>query len=154
MKDRECWHAVVHGVAENQTWLSDWTTVQTHVHWVNDAIQPSHPAYNLYQHLGLFQWVGSSHQLAKVLELQLRHQSFQWIFRTDFLYDWLIWSPCRPKDSQESSPAPQFESINSLVLSLLYGPTPTHICIWTMGKTIALRERQTFEEYKFDEKYQ
>ena len=100
VKDRECWHAVVHGVAENQTWLSDWTTVQTHVHWVNDAIQPSHPAYNLYQHLGLFQWVGSSHQLAKVLELQLRHQSFQWIFRTDFLYDWLIWSPCSPRDSR------------------------------------------------------
>ena len=66
--------------------------VQTHVHWVSDAIQPSQPlsspsppAFNLSQHQDLFQWVSSSHQVAKVLEFQLRHQSFQWIFRTDFL---------------------------------------------------------------------
>ena len=58
--------------------------VQTHVHQVDDAIQPSHPllppsppAFNLSQHQGLFQWVSSSHQVAKVLELQLQHQSFQ-----------------------------------------------------------------------------
>ena len=64
---------------------------QTHVHWVCDAIQPSHPlwspsppAFNLSQHQGLFQWVSSLHQVAKVLELPLQHQSFQWIFRTDF----------------------------------------------------------------------
>ena len=70
---------------------------QTHVHWVGDAIQPSHPlaspsppAFNLSQHQGLFQWVSSSHQVANVLELQLQHQSFQWIFRTNFLrIDWL-----------------------------------------------------------------
>ena len=69
---------------------------QTHVHWVSDAIQPFHPlsppsppALNLSQHQGLFQWVGSSHQVAKVLELQLQHQSFQWIFRVDsFRIDW------------------------------------------------------------------
>ena len=60
-------------------------------------------------------------------KLEFQHQSFQWIFRIDFLYDWLVWSPCCPRDSQESSPAPQFESINSLVLSLLYGPTLTSI---------------------------
>ena len=65
---------------------------QTHVHWVGDAIQPSHrlssptpPAFNLSQHQGLFKWVSSLYQVAKVLELQLQHQSFQWIFRTDFL---------------------------------------------------------------------
>ena len=65
---------------------------QTHVHWVDDAIQSSHhlsppspPAFSLSQHQGLFQWIGSSHQVAKVLELQLQHQSFQWIFRVDFL---------------------------------------------------------------------
>ena len=63
--------------------------VQTLVHWVGDAIQPPHPlsspsppAFNLSQHQGLFQWVSSSHQ---VLEFQLQHQFFQWIFRTDFL---------------------------------------------------------------------
>ena len=66
----------------------------THAHWVGDAIQPSHPlssssppTFNLSEHQGLFQWVSSSHQVAKVLEFQLQHQSFQWIFRVDFLED-------------------------------------------------------------------
>ena len=102
---------------------------QTHVHRIGDAIQPSHPLsspsppnFNLSQHQGLFKWVSSSHQVAKVLEFQLQHQFFQWIFRTDFLSDWLVESPCSPRDSQESSPTPQFKSIN-LVLSFLYSPT-------------------------------
>ena len=67
-------------------------STQTHVHWVRDAIQPSHslfspssPAFNLSQHQGLFQWVSSLHQVAKVSEFQLQHQSFQWTFRTDIL---------------------------------------------------------------------
>ena len=67
--------------------------VQTHIHWVGDAIQPSHPllstsppALNLSQCQDLFQWVSSLHQMAKVVELQLQHQSFQWIFRVDFLW--------------------------------------------------------------------
>ena len=65
---------------------------QIHVHWAGDAIQPSHPLsflsplpFNLSQHQDLFQEVSSLHQVAKVLEFQLQHQSFQWIFRTDFL---------------------------------------------------------------------
>ena len=70
---------------------------QTHVHWVGDAIQPSHPlsspsppAPNPSQHQGLFQSVSSSHQVGKGLEFQLQPQSFQWLFRTDFLrMDWL-----------------------------------------------------------------
>ena len=64
---------------------------QTHVHWVSDTIQQSHPlsspsppVFNLSQNEGLFQGVNSSHQVAKVLEFQLQHQSIQWIFRTDF----------------------------------------------------------------------
>ena len=67
---------------------------QTHVHWVSDAIQPSDPllspsppAFNLSQHQGLFQWVSSSHQVAKVLKFQLQHQSFQWIL-ISFRIDW------------------------------------------------------------------
>ena len=56
------------------------------------------------------------------MELQLQHQSFQWIFRVNFLWDWLVGSPCCPRDSQEPSPAPQFKSISSSVLCLLYGP--------------------------------
>ena len=70
---------------------------QTHVHRVGDAIQPSHPllspsppTFNLSQNQGLFQWVSSSHQVAKVLEFQLQYQSFQWVFRTEFLsMNWL-----------------------------------------------------------------
>ena len=67
-------------------------STQTHVHWVSDAIQPFHPlsspsppALNLSRHQGLFQWVSSSHQVAKVLEFELQHQSFQWTSRTDLL---------------------------------------------------------------------
>ena len=69
----------------------------------------------------------SSSQQAKVLELQLQHQSFQWILRTGFLEDWLVWSPCSARDSQESFPTPQFKSINSLALSFLYSPILTSI---------------------------
>ena len=78
---------------------------QTHVHSVGDTIQwphavvPFHPALYLSQHQGLFLWLSSSHRVAKVLEFQLQHQSFQWMFRTDFIYHWLVWSPCRPRDS-------------------------------------------------------
>ena len=61
--------------------------------------------FNLSQHRDLFQWVSCSHQVARILELQLQHQSFQWIFRVDFLSDWLVWSPCCSRDSQETSPA-------------------------------------------------
>ena len=65
---------------------------QTYVHWVSDAIQPSHPllspsppAFNLSKHQVLFKWVSFSHQVAKLMEFQLQHQSFQWTPRTDLL---------------------------------------------------------------------
>ena len=86
-------------------------------------LPPSRPALSLSQHQGLFQWVSSSHKVDKILQLQ--HQSFQWIFRADFLKDWLVWFPCSPREFQESPPALQFESINSSMLNLLYGPTLT-----------------------------
>ena len=106
---------------------------QTHAHRVSDAIQPSYPlsspsppAFNLPQQQGLFKWVSSGelaqislHQVAKVLEFQLQHQSFQWTPRTDLLQNGLVGSPCSPRDSQESSPTPQFKSTNSSVLRLL-----------------------------------
>ena len=118
---------------------------QTYVQRVSDVIQlsplssPSPPAFCLSQHQGLFQWAGSSHQVAKLLELQLQKQSFQWIFRVDFLEEWLVWSPCCLKDSQESSPTPQFKSINymgcsfSFMIQLLhpYMTTGKTITIWT-----------------------
>ena len=106
---------------------------ETHVHWVSDAIPPFHPlsppsppALSLSQHQGLFQSVGSSHQVAKVLELQLQHQSFQWILRVDFFrIDWF--NLLAVQGTQESSPTPQFKGISSSVLSLLYGPTLTSV---------------------------
>ena len=87
----------------------------------------SPPAFYLSQLQGLFKRVSSSHQVAKVLEFQLQHQSFQGICRTDFLYDGLVGSPCSPRDSQECSPTPQFKTINSSVLSFLHSPTLTSI---------------------------
>ena len=116
--------AAVHGVIKSWTWLSHWSEVtcnpmdysmsvssvlhylpesaQTHIHWVDDAAQPSYPllppspfAFNFSQHQGLLQWVSSSHQVARLLELKLQHQSLQWIFRIDLLYNWPVWSPCR-----------------------------------------------------------
>ena len=101
----------------------------THLHWVSDVFlpsgplsSPSPPAFNLSQHQSflmsrLFTSGGPS------MEFQLQHQSFQWIIRTDFLWDWLVWSPCSSRDAQESSPTPQFKSINSSSLSLLSGST-------------------------------
>ena len=106
---------------------------QTHVHWVSDAIQPSHPLFspspapNHSQHQSPFKWVNSSHELAKVLEFQLQHNSLQRNPRADLLQNGLAGSPCSPRDSQESSPTPQFKSINSSALSFLHSPTLTSI---------------------------
>ena len=106
---------------------------QIHVHRASDAIQPSHPllslsppAPNPSQHQSLFQWVNSSHEVAKVLEFQLQHHSFQRNPRAD-LQNGLVVSPCSPRNSQESSPTPQFKSIKSSALSLLHSPTLTSI---------------------------
>ena len=107
--------------------------IQTHVHWVSDASQSSHPrlspsaAPKPSQHQSLFQWVNSSHEAARVLEFQLQHHSFQRNPRVDLLQNGLVGSPCSPRDSQESSPTPQFKSISSLALSLLHSPTLTSI---------------------------
>ena len=74
----------------------------------------------------LFQRVNSSHEVAKVLEFQLQHHSFQRNPRAD-LQNGLVGSPCSPRDSQESCPTPQFKSINSSALSLLHSSTLTSI---------------------------
>ena len=109
---------------------------QVHMHCISYAIQPSHPltlsspsSLNLSQHQGLFQWVDCSHQVAEILELQLQHQSFQWLLRIFLKIDWFsLRSPCCPRDFQESSPAPQFKGINSLAFCLLCGPALTTVC--------------------------
>ena len=121
---------------------------QTHIHRVSDAIQPSHPlsspsppAPNPSQHQSLFQWVNSSHEVAKVLEFQLPYHSLQRNPRADLLQNGLVGSPCSPRDSQESSPTPQFKSINSS--ALIFFTVPLSYPYMTTGKIIALT-RWTF----------
>ena len=118
------WLFAIPQTATHQALLSvsiSWSLL-THVHWVSDAIQPSHPllsfspsAFNLSQHQGLLQWVSSSVQVAKVLELQLQHQSFSEY--SGLISFRMIGSPCSPRDSQEYSPAPQFKSISFSVFN-------------------------------------
>ena len=81
-----------HGLQHTRPPCPSPNPAQTYVHQAGDAIQPSHPllshsppAFIISQRQGLFQWVSSSQQMAKLLQFQLQHQSFQWIFRTDFL---------------------------------------------------------------------
>ena len=121
---------------------------QTHVHCVGDAIQPSHPlsspsppALNLSQHQGLFKWVSSSHQVAKVLEFQLQHQSFQWTPRLiSFRMDWLdllaVQGTLKSLLQPHSSKA-------SILWHLAYFTVQLSHPYMTSGKTIALT-RQTF----------
>ena len=125
-------HELQHARAPVYHQLPEFT--QTHIHRVSDAIQPSHPpsspsppAPNPSQHQSLFQWVNSLHEVAKVLEFQLQHNSFQRNPRADLLQNGLVGSACSPGDSQESSPTPQFKSINSSVFSFLHSPTLTSI---------------------------
>ena len=94
------------GIYSNSCPLSQWChpTISSSVIPFFSCLQ-SYPASESFPMSQFF------NQTAKVLDLQLQHQSFPWIFRTDFLYDGLVWS-CSPRDSQESSPTPQFKSIN------------------------------------------
>ena len=106
---------------------------QTHVHWVSDAFQPSHPlsspsppALNLSQHQGLFKWVSSSHQNWKNWSFNFSiSSSNKYSGLISFRIDWL--DPCSSRDSQESSPTLQFKSISSLALSFLHSPILTSI---------------------------
>jgi len=121
---------------------------QTHIHWVSDAIQPSYllsspspPTFNLSQHQGLSKWVSSSHQVAKILEFQLQHLSFQWIFRIDlFRMDWLhlpaVQRTLKSLLQHHSSKASMLWQSAFLIVQVSYPYTTT-------GKTIALT-RWTF----------
>jgi len=119
---------------------------QTHVHQVGDAIQPSHPlsspsppAFNPSQHQGLFQWVSSSHEVAKVLDFQLQNQSYQWTPRTDLLWDGLVGSPCSPGTLKNLL---QHHSSKASILrrSAFFIVQLSHPYM-TTGKTIALTRR-------------
>ena len=120
-------------------------STQTHVHWVGDAIQPSHPlssssppALNLSQHQSLCKWVSSLHQVDKVLEFQLQHQNFQWTTMTHLLQDGLVGSPCSPRDS-----ALNHSSKASILWCSAFFIVELSHPYMTTGKTIALI-RQTF----------
>ena len=117
---------------------------QTHVHWVSNAIQPSlplsspsSPAFSLSQHQGLYKWVSSSNQMAKVLEFQFQHQSFQWIFisfRMDQLDLLAVQRTLKSLLQHRSSKAPILQCSASFIVQL------SHPCM-TTGKTIALTRR-------------
>ena len=113
------------GACSNSCPLHQWChpTISSSVTPFSSCLQPF-PASGSFSVSQFFY-----HQVAKVLELQLQHQSFQWIF----LYNSMIWSPFCPRDSQESSPTPQFKSINSSALSFLYSPN-SHMHIRLMEK--------------------
>ena len=106
---------------------------QAHVHWVSDAIPPSHPllsasspTFNLSQHQSLSQWVSSLYQVAKVL-VSASTSVLLMNIQDWFPLGWTGWISLCPRDSQESSPTPHLKSINSSVLSFLYSPTLTSI---------------------------
>ena len=94
---------------------------------ISSSVIPFSSCPHTFQHQSLFQWLNSSHEVSKVLEFHLQHHSFQRNPRADLLQNGLVGCPCSPRDSQESSPTPQFKSINSLALSLLQSPTLTSI---------------------------
>ena len=113
---------------------------QIHVHWVSDASQLSHPlspaslpALSLSQHQGLFQWVGSSNQVARVSDLQLQHQSFQWIFMVYFLlYTKFFSSPLIPENFLHPKKMYSSASILPKFLSNPFLPLSLWICLfWT-----------------------
>ena len=122
---------------------------KTHVHQVSDAIQASHPlsfssppAFNLSKHQGLFQWVSSSHKMAKILEFQLRHQAFQWIY-SELISFWMDWFDLLAVQGTFKSLL-QHHSSKAWILqcSAFFIVQLSHPCM-TTGKTIALI-RQTF----------
>ena len=117
-----------------------WSLLQVMSIKLVNAIQPSHPlsstsppAFNLSQHQGLFQWVSSSHQAAKVMEFQLQHQSFQWIFRTESLAD----------QETHKSLLQHYSSKSSILWCSAFFMVQLSYPYKTTGKTIALTT-QTF----------
>ena len=126
-------------------------STQTHVHWVGDAIQSSHPlsspsppVLNVSQHQGLFKWVSSSHQVAKVLEFQLQHQSFQWTPRLiSFRMDWLdllaVQGTLKSLLQHHSSKA------SILRCSAFFTVQLSHLDM-TTGKTIALTRKTSVDK--------
>ena len=105
---------------------------QTHVHWVSDAIQPSHPVlFSCLQSFPASEFFPMSWLFAsggQSIETSVSASVVPVNIQDWFPLGWTgVWSPCSPRDSQESSPTPQFEGINSSALSIFYCPTLTSI---------------------------
>ena len=99
---------------------------QTHVHWVDDAIQPSHPMSSISFSSCLQSFLPSgSFPMSQLFTSGSQNIDASGLFLSVSIQDWLVWSPCNPRDSQEFPPTPQFKGINSSVFSLLSGPTLT-----------------------------
>ena len=109
-------------------------STQTHVHQVGDAIQHSHPlsspsppALNLSQHQGLFQWVSSLHQVAKVLEFQLQHQSFPMNTQGWSPLGWAVWISLQSKGLSRVFSNTTVQKHHSLALCFLCGSHPLYL---------------------------
>ena len=130
-RDGGAWWAVIYGVAQSPIRLKRLSSSSS---MFTESVMPSSHLIlcrpllpSIFPSIRVFSNVSSSHQVAKVSEFQLQHQSFQRNPRADLLQNGLVGSPCSPRNSQESSPTPQFKSINSLALSLLHSPALTSI---------------------------
>ena len=130
---------------------------QTHVHRIGDAIQPSHPlsspsppAINPSQHQGLFQWVNSSHEVAKVFEFQIQHQSFQWTSRTDHIYIYIyiyIYVSVLPMNISPSNEHPGLIIYTYIYIYIyIYVNKTQGLPWWSSGKESTLQCRG----YRFD----
>ena len=109
-----------------QILLSQWCHLT-----ISSSATPFSFCLHSFPESGSFPMINCSHQVAKALELQLKHQSFQWIFKVDFLSNWLVWFPCCPRDSQKSSPEPQFKT-SILWYSGFF--SNSQICTWLLKK--------------------
>jgi len=122
--DREAWHAVIHGVTKSRTWLSDWTELTELSSHIKDS---KNKQVNIILIIVVVQLL--SHVQ---LSLSPKEDSFVFFGRTPRpdLQNGLVGSTCSPRDSQESSPTPQFKSINSSSLSFPPSPTHSHTDHW------------------------
>ena len=112
-------HQASQSITNSKSLLKLMPSSQWYHSTISSSVVPFFSGPQSFPALWSIQWVSSSHQVEKVLELQLQDQSLQWILRIDFLQDWLFGSSCSPRDSQESSPTTQFKSFNSSALSFL-----------------------------------
>ena len=132
---------------------------QTHVHWVGGTSHPSHPlsplsppALNLSQYQSLLQWAGSFTSGGQNIRASTSSAVLTMNIQGWFPVGLAVWTPCGPKDSQESSPAPELKNISSLMFSLLYGPPLTSIHDYWKNHSFDYMEYKTSRAYQLIKK--